>query len=289
MSNRIAIIDIGSNSVRYMEAECTSGHVHSLYKELDTTRLAAGQDAAHRLQPDPMRHTAGAVRSYASRAKADGIPVYAYATSALREASNATEFLKQIGDAVPITILSGAQEGQMAYFGATGGRGTLLDIGGGSFQFATGDRFFSAPVGCVRFRDRIADATPEELYEHLCGWADAYLSATETLPKPVIGVGGTITTLGALLLGQTVYNGSALCRVTITTESLDRLLAMLTQMGERRKAHPLLHNRYDVILHGGTILKYLMNRLSISAVIPSDRDGMEGFAEAILQRKISVK
>ncbi len=287
--NRIAVIDIGSNSVRYMLAECTSTHVHSLYKELCTTRLAEGQDEQRRLQAEPVRRTAEAVLRFAKRAEAENVPVYAYATSALREASNRERLLERIGDAVPLWILSGEQEGELAYSGATGGRGTLLDIGGGSFQVVNNRVRFSAPIGCVRFRDRCPEGTPDELYESLCQWADSYRSICIPLEEPVTGVGGTITTLGALQLGQTVYDGSALPNTSITLDSLKALLERLYAMGEARKDHPLLYKRHNVILQGGTILRYLMEHLSIRSVTPRDRDGMEGFASAVLTGKFSVK
>ena len=46
---------------------------------------------------------------------------------------------------------------------------------------------------------------------------------------------------------------------------------------------PLLTRRGDVILQGATILRYLMERTHTDCVIPSDRDGMEGIAEAYLK------
>ncbi|MBR0426061.1 MAG: hypothetical protein IJK01_08085 [Clostridia bacterium] len=276
--SRIAVIDIGSNSVRYMEAERTETGVLSLSKELNTTRLAEGQDAQRTLMPEPMRRTADAVLAYAVRAKADHIPVYAYATSALREASNRDAFLSLLGDAVPVTVLSGAEEGRMAYSGATGGNGTLIDIGGGSFQIVTSSTAFSAPIGCVRLKDRIPEGSPEELYAVLRPWADTFFTEAISAQAPITGVGGTITTLGALLLGQTKFDGAALKNAAITPENLKELLADLYAMGERRKAHPLLNKRHNVILQGGTILRYLMERLRLASVTPCDRDGMEGFA-----------
>lgn len=282
--NRIAVIDIGSNSVRYMEAVTDGAAVTSLGKTLCTTRLAEGQAADRALQPEPMRRTAEAVLAFADRAKKSEIPVYAYATSALREASNRDAFLSLLGG-FPVTILSGKEEAAMAYRGAAGGEGTLLDIGGGSFQLCTAANAFSAPIGCVRFADRMPEGTPRQLLAFLEPWLDLYLPAKNPVELPVTGVGGTITTLGALLLGQTRYDGAALKNASITPAILETLLETLYAMGEKRKEHPLLHKRHSVILQGGTILRALMARLDIPSVTPSDRDGMEGFAEAVLLEK----
>lgn len=286
---RIGIIDIGSNSIRYMEAECTSSNVHSCFKSLQTTRLAEGQDQQRNLQAEPMRRSAEAVLSFAREAQKRAIPVYAYATSAVREARNQAEFLSLLRGDCPVAVLSGEQEGELAYLGATGGNGSLLDIGGGSMQIVLSESCsYSAPIGCVRFKDRIGAAPVELLRKEISSWMEPYFGEVSSVRTPVTGVGGTITTIGALLLGQTAYKGSELKNARITPASLNALIHTLEDMGETRKEHPLLKRRHDVILHGIVLLEYLMKRFSIQELTPSDRDGMEGFAEAILQGKILV-
>ena len=96
MNQRIGIIDIGSNSIRYMEAEYRAGEIHSLYKIVRSTKLAEGQDDSKCLQPCAMKRSADAVLFFAEKAKLSQVPVYAYATSAVREASNKEEFLSMI-------------------------------------------------------------------------------------------------------------------------------------------------------------------------------------------------
>ena len=106
----------------------------------------------------------------------------------------------------------------------------------------------------------------------------------ETVPTPVYGVGGTISSIGALLAGQTKYDRS--CLSDITLQSLDELIGRLCGISEEeRMRHPLLKERGDVILQGAMILRYMMVRTHADTVHPSDRDGMEGIAEAILLKK----
>ena len=279
---KLGIIDIGSNSVRYMEAECTLEHVHSLFKSVHTTRLAEGQDQNHLLQDAPMRRTADIVNVLSESATEKGLPVFAYATSAVRDAANKDIFLSMIHPSLEVSVLSGDEEGRLAYKGATGGRGTLIDIGGGSMQVVTESISFSAPTGCVRFKEICSDGSPETLMKAVVPWADRFCSELPKVTGTVKGVGGTITTIGALLLDQNQYNGRELEKILITSESLNALTDRLFAMGEGRKNHPLLKRRHDIILHGCTLLHYLMIRLNIDSVSPCDRDGMEGFAESIL-------
>lgn len=280
---RVGIIDIGSNSVRYMEAECTSEHVHSLFKSVHTTRLAEGQDQDHMLQDSSMKRTAETVNMLAVLAAEKGLPVYAYATSAVRDAENRDAFLAMLYAPLTVKVLTGDEEGRMAYNGATGGTGTLIDIGGGSMQVVTEYQSFSFPTGCVRFKDLCPTGTPEELMRKVVPWADRFCLSIPKASGSVVGVGGTITTIGALQLGQRQYDGTKLEKTRITVESLETLTEQLYAMGEERRNHPLLIKRHDIILHGCTLLRYLMMKLSIKTVIPSDRDGMEGFAEFLFQ------
>ncbi len=279
---RIGVIDIGSNSVRYMEAECTSEHVHSLFKSIYTTRLAEGQDCDHVLQYAPMRRTADAVNDLTECARGKQLQVYAYATSAVRDAHNQAEFLSMITPSLSVRILSGEEEGRLAYYGATGGKGTLIDIGGGSMQIVTENGSFSAPCGCVRFRDYIGYGTPAELYDMAAAWATPLLAGVSETDVHAVGVGGTITTIGALQLNQFRYNGMELDKTLITLESLNSLMDNLYAMGEDRRLHPILKNRHDIILHGCALLKLLMVELNIKSVTPCDRDGMEGFALSVI-------
>jgi exopolyphosphatase/pppGpp-phosphohydrolase len=72
--------------------------------------------------------------------------------------------------------------------------------------------------------------------------------------------------------------------VPLTRGDVESCLTALFAMGESRAEHPLLRKRHDIILHGGLILLCIMEYLGVNALMPSQRDGMEGFAMHILQR-----
>lgn len=284
MKPAFLVIDIGSNSVRRMLGAWQNGRAVSLSKTLRTTRLAAGLDASRLLREERVTDTVNAVRAFASEAEALGVPMLAYATSAVRDAANKAEFVERVKSAagIDVLVLSGEEEGAYAYAAATGGTGTVFDIGGGSFQIVTDRRALSVPCGCVRAKDRCDAQDVQTLERELFAWIDAAATLPERVPKPVYGVGGTITSLGALLAGQTVYDGKTLAE--ITTHRLDALLQTLcAQSEEERTRHPLLQERGQVILQGATILRCMMLRTHTDCVKPTDRDGMEGIAEARLR------
>ena len=279
-----AVIDIGSNSVRLMLGRIAGDRVDALSKTLCTTRLARGIDATHCLAEDRIIDTIHTIETYRLQADKLGVPVLAYATSAVRDADNRDAFLERVlrETGVTVRVLSGEQEGAYAFSAVTGGEGTVFDIGGGSFQIVTKARALSFPCGCVRAKEQCDACDPETLSETLFSWMDSRTDMPHTVPAPVYGVGGTISSIGALLANQTVYDIRSL--ETVTLPKLERLIETLCAIPEpERMRHPLLIKRGDVILQGATILKYLMLRTHTDAVIPSDRDGMEGIAEAALR------
>ena len=227
-----------------------------------------------------MNDAVDAVAACFREASADGCPVYGYATSAVRDAKNREEFLSRLQAVcdLPVAVLSGKQEGRLAYLGATGGRGALIDIGGGSTQLVTEADSKSWHIGCVRAKDYCSNLPIDEMQRRLYLWFRGTFDLPQVETTSFTGVGGTITTIGALLLRQTVYDGQALPRCQITKRKLDMLLHRLSDMGEARRAHPLLKQRHDVILQGGVLLLYLMEQLHIPVLTPCDRDGMEGYA-----------
>lgn len=286
MKPQFAVIDIGSNSVRLMLGTERDGRAVSLEKTLCTTRLAKDLSETHMLRTDRIEASVLAIGRYAEIAAGFGIPVLAYATSAVRDAENRTAFLREVKErtGVDVRVLSGAEEGKLAFSAVTGGEGTVFDIGGGSFQIVTSDCSRSFPCGCVRAKERCDASDPTILQRELFAWMDARAGICETVPAPVYGVGGTITSIGALLAGQTQFDVTRLSE--ITRSSLDGLIRRLGAVSEaERMRHPLLLERGDVILQGAVILRYLMVRTHTNTVYPSDRDGMEGIAEEMILKK----
>ena len=294
MSAPVAVLDIGSNSVRFAILErCQEGafFVPGGRKEICTTRLGKGLDKTGRLSPVSMAETVKACRLFCDKAQAADARAYAYATSAVRDASNRQELLDALKAACPemqVFLLSGEEEGRLAYEGAMGGQaGTLLDIGGGSAQVVTPTWSVSFPTGCVRAQDLCPEDALERMRDVIYTWLSGRVTLPGSASAPFVGVGGTITTLGALLLQQERYDGSQLSTLRITPELLNALLQRLSALGDEKRAQmPLLVRRHDVILQGGLILSWFMENLSIKALTPTDRGGMEGFAGWLFEKGI---
>jgi exopolyphosphatase/guanosine-5'-triphosphate,3'-diphosphate pyrophosphatase len=282
------VIDIGSNSIRYLHAAVTPLGITAVErKSLITTRLAQGLDTAGELGVEPMHRSLDAVRAFAAISREKATPfLFAYATSAVRDAKNGSAFCERVQreTGIRIDVLPGEQEAHLAYIGAVGrARGGLIDIGGGSAQIMTAEDAYSFPIGCVRVKDRFS--TLQELLLGLPAWLDERLQPFPAIRQPRwTGVGGTITTFAALQAGLQDYDPAAVSREIITPEGLDGLLGRLDELGDGRRSHPLLKDRHDVILQGGSVLRELMRRLAIQQLCVSDSDGMEGYLLAQTDR-----
>lgn len=290
---KCAIIDIGSNTVRlgivHMNPAsngvcfwCPEG------KELRTVRLGEGLLETGNLQKASMDRAVTAIGEFYEKAQGLRLPVFAYATSAVRDAANRETFLTRLQDScpVPVEVLDGEMEGRLAYLGA-GNTGTLLDIGGGSAQIVTAQGSVSQPTGCVRAKDLCPQGTPEEIYRALLPWLEERWVSFPAVSAPCFGVGGTITTLGALLAGQSVFNGK--CLAPITLETLSNAMDVLHFLLQKNNAPKLLGQRRDVILQGGCILRFFMEKLSFPQILPIDRDGLEGYAAYLHARGRLIK
>jgi len=294
MSASLAVLDIGSNSVRFAFMDRGSDgafFVPDGRKEICTTRLGKGLGRTGCLAPEPMAATIQACRQFCDKAGTAGARAFAYATSAVRDAQNRQELLdalKAVCPSLDIFLLSGEEEGRLAYQGAMGGHeGTLLDIGGGSAQVVTPHWSVSFPTGCVRAQDLCPEDALPRMRDTIYTWLNERIALPGPAAAPFVGVGGTITTLGALLLQQSKFDGSQLATVRLTPELLNALLIRLSALGDERRAQmPLLVRRHDVILQGGLILSWFMENLHIKTLTPTDRGGMEGFAGWLYEKGI---
>ena len=283
-----AVIDIGSNSIRYMEAAVTPQGVAAFYKQLRTTRLAQGLDESGILSKQSMARSLEAVVDFVDQACKKKLPVFAYATSAVRDAANRQEFIGQVHHCcgIGVTVLSGEEEARCAYLGAVGEMGGgLIDIGGGSAQVIAPGFAQSYPIGCVRAMDAFARFPYGQARREIDCWVDRYC---KTLPQGIarwVGVGGTLTTLGALQAGLTAYDPQVVSRQKLTQASLEKLLTQLEEMGEECKIHPLLAQRHDVILFGAAVAARLMQRIGVEQLEISEADGMEGFLLCCMEQR----
>ncbi len=300
---KLLVFDIGSNSVRTLRVTQEAGIAPQFSgKRVYTTRLAEGLAESGALSQARMLQSLLVIRSLYGEHAAQGFSSFAYATSAVRDASNGKAFIDSVEEIIGsghARILTGVEEAAFAQQGADpdGGK-TIIDIGGGSTQLVRPDSRESWPIGCVRAKDLAPyddlSSITEALYPILSGLfgppelderPDRPVIPSEKTPVQdlLLGVGGTITTLALLCEGKDTFapwQGEK----RIELFALRAVLNALDGMGDSQRATvPLLKDRHDVILHGGVILQYLLERLHSPRIAATLSDGLDGYALHLLK------
>jgi exopolyphosphatase/guanosine-5'-triphosphate,3'-diphosphate pyrophosphatase len=300
---KLLVFDIGSNSVRTLRVTQDAGSLPQFSaKRVYTTRLAEGLAETGVLSQARMLQSLLVIRSLHSEHAAQGFSSFAYATSAVRDASNGRAFIDSVEEIIGkghARILSGAEEATFAQHGANpeGGR-IIVDIGGGSTQIVRPDSRESWPIGCVRAKDLAPYPSLFEISESLYPILSGLFGPPELDERPdrpvlssekmiqqeaLLGVGGTITTLALLCEGKDVFSPWQ-GEKRIDLFALRAVLSTLDGMDDQARAKvPLLRDRHDVILHGGVILQYLLERLHCTRIGATLSDGLDGYALHLLK------
>ncbi|MFD3521895.1 Ppx/GppA family phosphatase [Streptomyces sp. NPDC058653] len=162
---RLGVLDVGSNTVHLLAVDAHRGArplpAHSHKTEL---RLAELLDADGAIGPEGVDRLVATVADALQAAEDKGCEaVLSFATSAVREASNADQVLARVKEEtdVDLHVLTGEEEARLTFlaarrwFGWSAGRLLVLDIGGGSLEIAYGvdeepDAVVSLPLGAGR-------------------------------------------------------------------------------------------------------------------------------------------
>ncbi|WP_413800660.1 Ppx/GppA family phosphatase [Streptomyces iranensis] len=174
---RLGVLDVGSNTVHLLVMDAHPGArplpAHSHKAELRLAELLDGHGA---IGPDGVDRLIAVVMEALEAAEDKGVEdVLPFATSAVREASNADEVLARVAEetGVRLQVLSGADEARLTFlaarrwFGWSAGKLLVLDIGGGSLEIAYGmdeepDAAVSLPLGAGRLTGSWLPADPPD-------------------------------------------------------------------------------------------------------------------------------
>ena len=278
---KIAVIDVGSNSVRLMLV--ADGKV--LYKAVEITRLGEGIARSKTLKPQAIERTAKAIAAFYARAKSEGAQsVFAFATAAVRSAENRSEFIEKVKALCPlrVEIVSGETEAELGLLGALGkDDGAIVDVGGASTEIIvrTGGEIVykkSVDVGVVRLKD-LCGRDGAALREYSASAARAFGNVPFASMR---AIGGTATSIASIALRLKEYDADAVSGYALTKEKLAETVEYLAQTSvEQVVAETCVpEKRAEVLLGGAIWLQTLTEWLQIGALTVSDSDNLEGYA-----------
>ena len=296
----ISIIDIGTQSILYMLAEINGKRgIHFTDQQIHSTRLGMNLARLGSIQGDALTRTIDVLKRLALHSKRANVSrIIAVGTQALRSAINADTAVKAILDetGIHVEILSEEQEAYWSYRGAVHSNHRdedvlVIDIGGGSTELITGHGVCVAgtesfPIGAVTLTERFLHRDPpsEEELDALHAAVEAKMADSRILdldiPTKPIGVGGTITTLAAMVLRLKVYEPNGVHGRQIDRMRIREILEQLKKMSivRRRSLVRMDPERADIILAGIVILDFIMEKGRISTLRVSDHGLRHGLA-----------
>ncbi len=296
----VAAIDCGTNSTRLLVVDGTT----TVERLMRITRLGRSVDATGRLAPDAIDATCDVLVEYRAAMDRFGVErVRMAATSAARDADNRDEFFDRAEAIVGVRpeLLSGDDEARFSFAGATAeldpadGPFLVVDIGGGSTEFAFGGASFecgqSVDMGCVRMTETYLHSDPprpEELLACL-SIAEAYIDEVvrnhpEMLDaRQFVGLAGTVSTTAAVEQGLAVYDRDKIHHFRLERAAVEDVFrALATESRADRLHNPGLEpERADVIVGGLCILVKLMRMLRLDDCVVSESDILDGLAASL--------
>lgn len=297
MAKVVSVIDIGSNSVRMAIFARTSRFGFYLLEEKKSrVRISEGcYENGGYLQEEPIRRTLNALSGFVQIAKARGSrKILCVATSALRDAPNQKDFIKQVKNqcGLQIRIIDGQKE---AYYGALAcinllhkHEGVSIDVGGGSSECAILqdkkiEKLFSLDIGAIRLKELFFDGK-----EDIQGAKEFIAQALSTLPSElkrecVFGIGGSIRAITKIILkeeGLQFVHGMEI-KAQAYIEFCQRIISSSSEM---LKEMGFGADRIDSIRSGALIFASFLEFFEAKVVITSGVGVREGvFLENLLR------
>lgn len=300
MLQRIAVVDVGTNSIIYLLAQKEHHkRIEPVHQEHHDVRLGRMVWETGLIQEKPILEAISCLKQlYALAIKQHSDSIICVGTHIFRKAGNRHKVCERIFSEtnLPIEILSESEEASWSFRGAVYGRAfpgtqTVIDIGGGSTELIQGtdgliSRFKSIELGAVTLTEKwiTHDPPDDDEIKHL----ESAVTATwrNTVKGSInatglcVGVGGSVTTLAALVLGLEVYDSKCIDGILVDLKTVQKLIDHMSGMNlaKRKKVLKSDPKRADIILAGAIILKVSMHEMHCSQIFISDQGLRFGIA-----------
>jgi exopolyphosphatase/guanosine-5'-triphosphate,3'-diphosphate pyrophosphatase len=304
--SRIAVIDVGTNSVKVSIADSEpNGSIEIIAEETIISRLGEGVDKNGSLKQEAMERTLSAIEHLVDKAKElDTRSIAAIGTSALRDASNGIDFLLKVKEntGVALEIIAGQREAELAYkavmsdpaFRASDDNPVVVfDTGGGSTEVNIAQAgeiqyHHSFNIGAVRLTERHFHSDPPSLESIEVAKnqaSDLFSQISFAGPAPsIIGIGGTVTNTASVIIG---VSGQA-HGVSLKRNKIEETLKALASVNleERKKTPGLDPARADVIIGGIVVVLSLLDRFEATQMRVSSKGLRYGLLSELAAQKL---
>jgi len=283
LTMNVAVIDVGSHTVRLLVASREEGELRALREQKAALGLGVEIEQHGRISDTKLHETFAR-----SAREAGAVRIETIVTAPGRQSENGPALVELLAEATrtPIRILSPDEEGRLAFDGAVQGAElvadtiAVIDVGGGSTEVVVGTPaggpvwVRSVDIGALRLTGRslAMDPPSARCLERAMREVEQELAPfTPPLPQAALAAGGTARALRKLV-GSTLRPGE-----------LDAALELLSEQksGRIAKAFGIERNRARTLAAGAVILQALQHRLGVPLEV--SRTGLrEGAVLAML-------
>jgi exopolyphosphatase/guanosine-5'-triphosphate,3'-diphosphate pyrophosphatase len=280
-ANPVAVIDIGSNSIRLVVYEDEIRSPTPVLNEKLLIGLGRKLTPDGRLNPKAADRALATLRRFHKLCEQLRVKrTYAFATEATRKAADGADFIARAEKCcgAPIRVLSGHEEAQMAAAGILSGfvdaDGFVGDLGGGSLEMVdlAGGKIgseISLPVGSLNLME-VAGHDYAAATAHI----DSYLDKVDWLRRgrgrPFYLIGGTWRSVARLHMMETQYPLSVMHHYRLSTAEIDKLAAkVLTPDPKVKHLAEISRDRREMLPFGLLLLTRLTERIQPSELIMS--------------------
>jgi exopolyphosphatase/guanosine-5'-triphosphate,3'-diphosphate pyrophosphatase len=303
----IAILDLGTNTFHLLIIQKTENGLKVLHKEKNPVKIGKGGIAKGFIATEAYERAIKTVSGFKETADSFGVTeTYATATSAIRNARNGYQLIKDIKAKtnIDVQIISGEREAELIYLGVKSamelGKSTSLaiDIGGGSVEFilCNSETIFwkgSFEIGGQRLLDMFHKSDPissedtqslvDYLEEKLVPLMDA---ATIYKPVTLVGASGAFDTLVDIDTNKKGLNFSIEDEkeYTLLVDEFEKIFFDIVSKNkeDRLRIPGMIEMRVDMIVVACSLIYFIISRFNIQKIRVSSYALKEGVLHKVL-------
>lgn len=295
----VAVLDIGSNSVRLVVYERHARSLTPLYNEKSACALGRGMAANGRLADANMARALTAIRRFALVARLMRVgTVHILATSAVRDAANREDFVtavESIMDA-PVRVLSGGEEAHYAALGVVAGSpgfvGVVGDLGGGSLELSSIDdgcdtQGETYELGVIRLQDD-SNGSPGNAAGIVRERLKSATLSGDGGERVFCAIGGTWRAMAKLHQHLTDYPLHMVQHYRVPADEMIAFCEEIVTAASSGKSYPgsdlASSSRRELVPYGAAVLGEVLKAGRFSAVMFSALGVREGYLFALLDK-----
>jgi exopolyphosphatase/guanosine-5'-triphosphate,3'-diphosphate pyrophosphatase len=290
MIESIAVLDIGTNSIKFCIANNCNGIISVREDSVHATRLGENVPKAGTISSMAMERNIQKIQELCNHARQSGVSrIIAIGTMIFRHAANADAFIQRVESQcnIKIRVLSGEDEARLSYLAAVSSIDGIseniivMDSGGGSTELTFGKdlnsfQSMSFEVGAVTLTDKFCKHDPishfeiEQMYNQIQKKMNLHkMNGSGNL----IGSCGAISTMSAVKQQISNYDPNVIHASILTRHDVLKQINLFASktISQRKKIPGIQKGREDIALAGACIVDYVMSRLECEQLIVCER------------------